>query len=84
MILRSDFIISDTEVAEEKVESLEAELEVLKDRVEELSLEVEVLKEESEFNSNEEVDTENKAPVSSIDFVQLEKQNERLKDALMR
>nr|XP_018262298.1 dynactin 1 [Kwoniella dejecticola CBS 10117]OBR84456.1 dynactin 1 [Kwoniella dejecticola CBS 10117] len=72
----------DREVAEEKAESAELEKEKLSERVQELELEVAVLKEENE---------EYEKPVSGLEgertslaFVQLEKHNERLKEALIR
>ncbi|WVQ80521.1 hypothetical protein IAT38_002626 [Cryptococcus sp. DSM 104549] len=72
----------DREVAEEKAEAAEMEVGRLGERVEELELEVAVLKEEN---------AEYETPVSGLEgertslaFVQLEKHNERLKDALIR
>ncbi|WVQ65710.1 uncharacterized protein L199_003888 [Kwoniella botswanensis] len=72
----------DREVAEEKAESAELEKEKLNERVQELELEVAVLKEEN---------AEYEKPVSGLEgertslaFVQLEKHNERLKEALIR
>nr|XP_019012815.1 dynactin 1 [Kwoniella pini CBS 10737]OCF51596.1 dynactin 1 [Kwoniella pini CBS 10737] len=72
----------DREVAEEKAESAEMEKEKLNERIQELELEVAVLKEENE---------EYEKPVSGLEgertslaFIQLEKHNERLKEALIR
>lgn len=72
----------DREVAEEKAEAAESELERLNERLQDLELEVAVLKEENE---------EYEKPVAGLDgersslaFVQLEKHNERLKEALIR
>ncbi|KAK4685386.1 dynactin 1, partial [Tremellales sp. Uapishka_1] len=73
----------DREVAEEKAEASDLELESLKEQIAELELEVAVLKEE-----NEEYDKPPTSGVegerSSLAFVQLEKHNERLKEALIR
>ncbi|WWD18419.1 hypothetical protein CI109_102869 [Kwoniella shandongensis] len=73
----------DREVAEEKAESAEMEVAKLNEKVAELELEVAVLKEEN---------AEYEKPVSGVEggertslaFVQLEKHNERLKEALIR
>jgi len=75
----------DKEMAEEKSESLLQELEVAKEKIEELSLDLEVLKQES-AQFNEEVQLRQSIPVekNAIEIVQLEKQNERLKTALIK
>ncbi|WVQ96736.1 hypothetical protein IAU59_003843 [Kwoniella sp. CBS 9459] len=72
----------DREVAEEKAEAAELEVAKLNEKVQELEMEVALLKEENE---------EYEKPVSgaegertSLAFVQLEKHNERLKEALIR
>lgn len=72
----------DREVAEEKAEAAESELERLNEKLQELELEVAVLKEENE---------EYEKPIAGVDgersslaYVQLEKHNERLKEALIR
>ncbi|WWC88610.1 uncharacterized protein L201_003523 [Kwoniella dendrophila CBS 6074] len=72
----------DREVAEEKAETAELEKEKLSERLEELEIEVAVLKEEN---------AEYEKPISGLEgertslaFVQLEKHNERLKEALIR
>lgn len=85
----------DREVAEEKAEAAESELEKLNGKVQELELEVAVLKEENgEFGRcglRTDRAEEYEKPVhgldgerSSLAFVQLEKHNERLKEALIR
>ncbi|WRT67723.1 uncharacterized protein IL334_004695 [Kwoniella shivajii] len=72
----------DREVAEEKAEAAELEKDRLNEKLQELELEVAVLKEEN---------AEYEKPVSGVEgertslaFVQLEKHNERLKEALIR
>ncbi|CAO1629755.1 unnamed protein product [Jaminaea pallidilutea] len=71
----------DREVAEEKADAAQTELDALKQTNEELSLEVEVLREENAAYEHAPVD---EAERSSMGWVQLEKQNERLKEALIR
>ncbi|OCF42027.1 dynactin 1 [Kwoniella heveanensis CBS 569] len=72
----------DREVAEEKAEAAEMEVAKLNEKLQELEMEVALLKEENE---------EYEKPVSGVEgertslaFVQLEKHNERLKEALIR
>lgn len=71
----------DREVAEEKAEAATTELETLKQINEDLTLEVEVLKEE---NSAYEAGPIDEGERTSAGWIQLEKQNERLKEALVR
>ncbi|ORX54872.1 hypothetical protein BCR36DRAFT_581750 [Piromyces finnis] len=74
----------DKEMAEEKSESLLQELDIAKEKIEELNLNLEVLKEES-AQFNEEVQLRQSIPEkNAIEVVQLEKQNERLKSALIK
>lgn len=68
----------DKEVAEEMAEVYKTELEALRHKAEELDLEVEILREENaEF-------TKGMAPdeIASVGWLQMEKQNERLRQAL--
>ncbi|KAK5997136.1 hypothetical protein PT974_02489 [Cladobotryum mycophilum] len=70
----------DREMAEETAEVLKMELEALKEKAEELQLEVEVLREEnSEFSSG--MSPEERA---SSGWLQMERTNERLREALIR
>lgn len=76
----------DKEVAEERAEAAEIELEDVKERLAIAEVELEVLKEEAEDGGSGgggggRTDTDIK---SSLAYIQLEKQNERLKEALMR
>ncbi|CAO1632541.1 unnamed protein product [Parajaminaea phylloscopi] len=71
----------DREMAEEKAEAALADLQALKDANEELTLEVEVLREENALYEHGPVDENER---TSAGWVQLEKQNERLKEALIR
>lgn len=70
----------DREMAEETAEALRAELDVLKLRTEELNLEVEVLREENTELSTD-MSPEERA---SHGWLQMERNNERLKEALIR
>ncbi|KAK4670809.1 Dynactin, 150 kDa isoform [Podospora pseudoanserina] len=70
----------DREMAEETAEVLKVELEALKQKSEELELEVEILREENaEFTKG--MSTEERA---STGWLQMERNNERLKEALIR
>lgn len=78
----------DREVAEEKAEAAEADLEAEKELRSEREVELNVLKEQLEGTpispgGDGAADEENGAK-SSLDYIQLEKQNERLKEALIR
>ncbi|KAL8934587.1 MAG: hypothetical protein Q9216_005836 [Gyalolechia sp. 2 TL-2023] len=70
----------DREMAEENAESLRNELDALKQSHEELRLEVEVLQEENQ-ELGKEMSPEEK---TSQGWLQMEKSNERLREALMR
>jgi dynactin 1 len=70
----------DREMAEETAEVLKTELEALKQRTEELELEVEVLREENAELGNE-MSPEEK---TSQGWLQMERNNERLREALLR
>lgn len=70
----------DREMAEETAEMLKAELETLRQKAEELELEVEILREEnSEFTKG--MSPEERA---STGWLQMERNNERLREALIR
>ncbi|RDW75735.1 hypothetical protein BP5796_06556 [Coleophoma crateriformis] len=70
----------DREMAEETAEVLKGELEALKQKTEELELEVEILREENtELSSG--MSPEEK---TSQGWLQMERNNERLRDALLR
>lgn len=70
----------DREMAEENAEMLKTELDALKQRTEELELEVEILRAENEELSGE-MSAEDKA---SQGWLQMERNNERLREALLR
>lgn len=70
----------DKEMAEETAESLRLELDALRQKHEETELEVEILREENEELAKE-MSPEEKA---SQGWLQMERSNERLREALMR
>lgn len=71
----------DKEMAEEKAEGLQFELDALKERLEEATIEMEILKEERGDLDNRELSEEEK---SSLAYIQIERQNDRLREALIR
>ncbi|CAM1503934.1 Fc.00g015250.m01.CDS01 [Cosmosporella sp. VM-42] len=70
----------DREMAEETAEVLKVELDALKQKAEEMELELEILKEENEEYSNG-MSPEDRA---STGWLQMERTNERLREALIR
>lgn len=70
----------DREMAEETAEVLKVELDALKQKAEELELEVEILREENaEYEKG--ISPEDRA---NTNWIQLERQNERLREALIK
>jgi dynactin 1 len=69
----------DKEVAEERAEIAESELDDLRERLAIAEVELEVIKEGGEAGEGGESNAK-----SSLAYIQLEKQNERLKEALIR
>ncbi|XP_028657334.1 dynactin subunit 1 isoform X2 [Erpetoichthys calabaricus] len=67
----------DKEMAEERAESLQQEVDSLKEKVEELTMDLEILKHEIEEKGSD-------GAASSYHVKQLEEQNARLKEALVR
>ena len=74
---RLEEMMVDKELAEARVEELTDEVSKLNDRVEELKLELEVIKGEIELNGAD-------GAASSFQAKQLEKEQERLKAALIK
>lgn len=70
----------DREMAEETAESLKIELDALRQKYEEMELEVEILREENQ-ELGKEMNLEEK---TSQGWLQMERSNERLREALMR
>lgn len=71
----------DKEMAEEKVETLQIELEQARERVEELTLDLEIMKAEMSERAG---DSSGEYSVSTYQMKQLEQQNTRLRDTLVR
>jgi dynactin 1 len=69
----------DKEVAEERAEIAEGELDDLRERLAIAEVELEVMKEGGEGGEDGESNAK-----TSLAYIQLEKQNERLKEALIR
>ncbi|RUS21843.1 dynein associated protein-domain-containing protein [Endogone sp. FLAS-F59071] len=72
----------DKEMAEERAENLQQEVNLLKEKIEEISVDLDVFKKEGDI-INRAQDYEGDAK-PSVEVIQLEKQNERLKEALVR
>jgi dynactin 1 len=70
----------DREMAEEQAEAYKSELEIIKSRIEELELENEILKEENE-ELGKDMSPEER---TSKGWMQMERENERLRQALLR
>ena len=82
MIESLEMMTLDKEVAEERAENLQQEVNVLKDKIEEISVDLDVLKKEADIiNRVPDRDGDEKTP---LEVIQLERHNERLKEALMR
>ncbi|KAG8249942.1 Dynactin subunit 1 [Homalodisca vitripennis] len=75
-----ELITLDKEMAEEKVESLQLELEQAREKLEEVMLDYQLLKEEMSEKRGE---TDQNVP-TSYEMRQLEQQNARLRDTLVR
>ncbi|KAK3741300.1 hypothetical protein RRG08_034345 [Elysia crispata] len=67
----------DKEMAEEKAETLQAEMDTMKEKVEELTLDLELLRGEISDKGTDGV-------AATFEMKQLEQQNERMKDALVK
>ncbi|CAH8585728.1 unnamed protein product [Schistosoma margrebowiei] len=74
----------DKEMAEEKLESLTTEIELLKEQIEELTLENHILKEESEEKGGASTLPGADGGPTPLQLKNLEQQNERLKQALVK
>lgn len=72
-----EMALLDKELAEEKAETVETELEAVKERLAVIEVELGVLKGDDGTGASEEAK-------ERLAYIQLEKQNERLKEALIR
>ncbi|ORX62149.1 hypothetical protein DM01DRAFT_1379982 [Hesseltinella vesiculosa] len=72
----------DKEVAEERSETLQHEVNVLKDKMDEIKVDLDILQKDADIlNQPPRAASDGRTP---LEIVQLERHNERLKDALMR
>lgn len=78
-----EMITLDKEMAEEKADTLQLELESSKERIEELQVDLELLRSEMQNKAESNV-TATEGSMSTYEFKQLEQQNIRLKDTLVR
>ncbi|KAJ3162016.1 hypothetical protein HDU86_005714 [Geranomyces michiganensis] len=77
-----EMMLLDKEMAEEKADALQSEVHALQEKVEELSLDIQIKQQEAEgSNSVAEVPGE---PRSATTNLHLERQNDRLKEALVK
>jgi len=80
-----ELITLDKEMAEEKSDALQLELEAAKERIEELTLDLEILKTEmANTTGNAGKGPEEISGMSTYEFKQLEQQNTRLRETLVR
>lgn len=78
-----EMITLDKEMAEEKADTLQLELESSKERIEELQVDLELLRSEMQNKAETNI-TASDGGMSTYEFKQLEQQNIRLKDTLVR
>lgn len=78
-----ELITLDKEMAEEKADTLQLELEQAKEKIEELTLDLEILKTEMQGKTVIKTDGTTES-ISSYEFKQLEQQNTRLRETLVR
>lgn len=79
-----ELVTLDKEVAEEKAETLDLEVQILKEQIEEMKLNVEVLQEEQQQSDRQGGGVPGESMAASVGEAQLLKQNERLKEALVK
>jgi dynactin 1 len=80
-----EMLTLDKEVAEERAENLQQETNMLKDRIEEISLDLDILKKEADIiNKPPELSNADSEERTPLEVIQLERHNERLKEALLR
>ncbi|XP_018575471.1 dynactin subunit 1 isoform X5 [Anoplophora glabripennis] len=74
----------DKEMAEEKAETLQLELEVCRERLEEVTLDLEILKAEMQEKAGGAVLSNDEGQFSAYEIKQLQQQNARLRETLVR
>ncbi|CAH1170858.1 unnamed protein product [Phaedon cochleariae] len=74
----------DREMAEEKAETLQLELDVCKERLEEVTLDLDILKAEMQERAGASVPSSGEGQVSAYEMKQLQQQNARLRETLVR
>lgn len=80
-----ELITLDKEMAEEKADTLQLELDQMKERVEELTLDLEILKTEMQEKTVIKSDGSTESTgITSFEFKQIEQQNTRLRETLVR
>jgi dynactin 1 len=79
-----EMITLDKEVAEERAENLQQEVNVLKDKIEEISVDLDILKKEADIMNRIPEKGDGNDEKTPLEVIQLERHNERLKEALMR
>jgi dynactin 1 len=77
LVETAEMAVIDKEMTENKLEQCQLELDQTKEKLEEVTLDLEILKNEIEEKGTD-------GAVSSYQLKQLEQQNERLKDALLK
>lgn len=80
-----EMLTLDKEVAEERAENLQQETNMLKDRIEEISVDLDILKKEADIiNKPPELSNTDNEERTPLEVIQLERHNQRLKEALLR
>ncbi|XP_030761561.1 dynactin subunit 1 isoform X2 [Sitophilus oryzae] len=74
----------DKEMAEEKAESLQAELEACKEKLDEVTLDLQILKTEMEEKTSSSSAATDSQGISTYELKQLQQQNARLRETLVR
>jgi dynactin 1 len=79
-----EMLTLDKEVAEERAENLQQEANMLKDRIEEISIDLDILKKEADMLNKPPENMNRDEERTPLEVIQLERHNERLKEALLR
>ncbi|KAI8984000.1 dynein associated protein-domain-containing protein [Mycotypha africana] len=80
-----EMLTLDKEVAEERAENLQQEVNMLKDKIEEVAVDLDILRKEADIlNKPPELTKKENEERTPLEVIQLERHNERLKEALLR